>query len=398
MPLARHRLFCFDRQMQWVWLVPSLGYGIYIFVTTGQPYGLIFGGFSAVAMLGNNFTQSRREPVDLHQPVRFGNGRVAIGNRVLPRAQWRWHAGWVTRVYQELAQLNAQHSAALQLRLRASGSLRLAAPVPEGLSVWLGYKDTQEISLDLATEGGHALLVGATGSGKSQLLNALLVSACQNYSPQLLRLQLFDFKGGATLGSFAGTPWALGLTTDLDDDQLAALAELEAELVRRERQLALLGASRIQDLSGSSRPPMLLVAIDEAQVLLANPGSHRTLETLAARGRSLGIHLVLTAQSLSGLPRALLSNLGARISVGKADPIDLAQLGFARTSLADPLGSLVSAQAARTTAVLAGDRSETDQAESWAKAILISPKRQLDFIFPSAGLIEPKRQLGHFVL
>lgn len=381
--------------MQWVWLIPSLGYGIYIFVTTGQPYGLIFGGFSALAMVGNNFTQSRREPVDLQQPVRFGNGRVAIGNRVLPRAQWRWHASWVTRVYRELAQLNAQHNAALQLRRRASGSLRLAAPAHDGLSVWLGFKDNQEISLNLATEGGHGLLVGATGSGKSQLLSALLVSACQNYSPQQLRLQLFDFKGGATLGSFAETPWSLGLVTDLDEDHLAALAELEAALSRRERLLAHLGVSRVQDLATADRPPMLLVAIDEAQVLLANPASHRTLETLAARGRSLGIHLVLTAQSLSGVPRALLSNLGARISVGKADPIDLAQLGFARTSLTDPLGSLAAAQANRSMAGLSGDPVTSGGADSWAQAILISPTRQIDFLFPSAGLIEPKRQLGH---
>lgn len=382
--------------MQWVWLVPSLGYGIYIFVTTGQPYGLIFGGFSALAMVGNNFTQSRREPVDLQQPVRFGNGRVAIGNRVLPRAQWRWQASWVTRVYQELAQLNAQHNAALQLRRRASGSLRLEAPAQDGLSVWLGFKDNQEISLNLATEGGHGLLVGATGSGKSQLLSTLLVSACQNYSPQQLRLQLFDFKGGATLGSFAETPWAIGLVTDLDEEQLTALADLEAELVRRERLLTHAGASRIQDLSAPGRPPMLLVAIDEAQVLLANPASHRTLETLAARGRSLGIHLVLTAQSLSGVPRALLSNLGARISVGKSDPIDLAQLGFTRTSLTDPLGALAAAQASRPTSALADDPGMPGRAESWAQAILISPKRQVDFLFPSAGLIEPKRQLGYF--
>jgi len=365
--------------MQWVWLIPSLAYGIYLFVTTGQPYGLIFGGFSALAMVGGQLMQNRLEPVDPRQPVRFGANRVAIGNRVLPKWQSQWQAVWVSAVYQALQEANNRHNAALAIEHRLSGDLAVADPDRQGLTGWLGVAGSQQIELDLASEGAHGFIVGATGSGKSQLLTCWLVSLCQAYPDTRLRLWLFDFKGGATLARFSALPWAEGLWTDLEGEVNAALAALLAEMQRREQLLAREGFSRIQDL-GPGSPPAILVVIDEVQVLLQDPGSQRYLEALAARGRSLGIHLLLSSQSLSGIPRGLLANLGVRIAVGRPDPVDLAQLGMTRSGL----GPQPDSRAAEQELVRLDD-------PRFAPALLITPVRQVAFQFPTRGLVDAAR-------
>jgi hypothetical protein len=370
--------------MQWVWLIPSLGYGVYIFATTGQTYGLVFGAFSLVATAGNSIFQNRREPVDLKAPVHFGAGRFAIGNRVLPRWEWLWRGSWVTRVYEAIVERNQANLSALALRQRLQGSLSAGTPDGAGLRAWLGFAGSSEVQLDLAEEGAHAIIVGATGSGKSQLLVAWLVSLCQGYAPKELKLYLVDYKGGAALSGFAQTPWAAGLLTDLTGGVGELLATMLAELEWRERLLAGRGAGRIEELAPDP-PPRLLLAIDEVQAVLAEPGSQQILEALAARGRSLGIHVVMTGQSLAGIPRALLTNLGCRIAVGKCDPIDLAQLGYSRA-----LGGEV------------GARPEPVESlgREWGAATLISPRRQLLFAFPSRGAVgaerlrEPVQQIG----
>ena len=366
--------------MQLVWLIPSLAYGIFTFVSTGQIYGLVFSGFSALAMLASQLFQGKREAVDLQQPVRFGGGRVAIGNRVLPKWQVLWQAPWLTRVFRELQEINREQNAELALNSRLSGTLAAERNPNSGLRSWLGFTGSQELVLDLTVEGAHALIVGATGSGKSQLLATWLVSLCQGYSPQELSLWLVDYKGGAALGSFEKLPWSAGLFTDLSGDALAALERIEAELTSRERLLAKLGMTRIQDIGAGNRPPYLLVAIDEAQALLQDPRTHRILEALAARGRSLGIHLILTAQSLSGIPRGLFTNLGARIAVGRCDPVDLAQLGLVRSKL--------DSQPQMTPQL-----SPLTATNTWAQAVLIGPSRQQKFNFPSAGTVTASRLL-----
>jgi hypothetical protein len=370
----------FDLPMQWVWLIPSLAYGIYSFVSTGQVYGLIFGLFSALAMVGGSIMQSRKEPIDLKQPVRFGHKRVAIGNSMLPRLQFFWQAAWVTRVYQDLQEQNQRHNANLALRNRVGGSLAVGSARLGGLQAWLGFSGTTEVQIDLSDEGVHALIMGATGSGKSQLLSTWLVSLCQTYSPEDLQIILLDYKGGAALSPFVDTPWSAGLFTDIDAEAPAALQIVGEELHRRERLLAECKVGRVQDLPSGRRVPMLVLAVDEVQAVLLDAKTHQHFESLAARGRSLGIHLILTAQSLAGIPRALMPNLGVRIAVGKCDVVDLAQLGFVRQPQSDP-----------STAAVPGQESRFENLQDWGQAMLITPNRQLRFAFPSRGVVGAAR-------
>ena len=372
--------------MQWLWILPSLAFGGYLFISTGQPTGLIFAGFSAVALVGSSLLGGRREPVDPKGRVHITDAdsqgwRVAIGNRVLPRWQWRWQAGWVGRVYEELESQNAHQRSRFELGQRLAGSL--AARRENSMQAWVGFAGSREVLIDLPTNGAHGLIIGATGTGKSQLLTTWLVSLMQGYSPDELRLWLIDYKGGATLAPFAGLPWSQTFVTNTDATAPAVIASLVTEMGEREALLTQHSVGRVEDLPAELRPARILLAIDEAQALLIDMGTHQPLQALAARGRSLGIHLLLTGQSLTGIPRALITNLGARFFLGKADPVELAQLGFQRAG--GPVDRIDSTL-------------ELTQPEGWGTAVMITPSSQLAFSFPSGGKVGVERLVAPAVV
>jgi hypothetical protein len=353
--------------MQLLWILPSLGYGIYLWVTTGQFVGIIFGALSCITMVLNFFFQNRKRQVGPNDPLWFSGDRVAIGNQILPKAEWRWKTDWIDRVYQEVERQVAERNSAISLNEKISASLTAIQINPLGLSAWLGFDSTTPLELDLVEEGFHGVIIGATGSGKSQLLTGWLRSLCEAYDPTQLALALFDYKGGACLGPFSRSPQSRGFATDLDQNAASLLNEISLELVQREQMLAAEGLSRIQDLPTQRLPPRLLVVVDEVLPLLSTSGAVGVLDAIASRGRSLGVHLLVTGQSLSGIPRNLLSNLGARFLVGKPDPVEMAQLG---------MGRLEGVAAAPV--------------EGWASAIMATNRRQLRFTFSSAGKINKK--------
>ena len=121
----------------------------------------------------------------------------------------------------------------------------------------LGLPASGPHEIDLAHDGPHALVGGTTGSGKSELLQALVAGLAATHRPDDLGFVLVDYKGGAAFRECARLPHTLGLVTDLDEHLTArALASLTAELRRRERLLAEAGAKDLdtyRSLRGSAR-------------------------------------------------------------------------------------------------------------------------------------------------
>jgi S-DNA-T family DNA segregation ATPase FtsK/SpoIIIE len=189
----------------------------------------------------------------------------------------------------------------------------------------------QDFEFHLPQDGPHLLIVGATGTGKSELLRLLISGWLNQATP--LELSLIDFKGGATMARFAQHHRVVALATDLETTSALAIANsLEHQLIDRQNSMAEVGAQSIEDFWRQGRAlSRRFVVIDElGELLRQHPRLSQVLEQIAARGRSLGMHLVVSNQSLSGVSRGLLVNLRARMAIGEMDPIDLSQLGFRR--------------------------------------------------------------------
>jgi S-DNA-T family DNA segregation ATPase FtsK/SpoIIIE len=194
--------------------------------------------------------------------------------------------------------------------------------------------------IDLCRDGPHVLVGGTTGSGKSEFLRTLVTSLAISTPPEELTFVLVDFKGGAAFGACAGLPHVVGLVTDLDDHLVTrALSSLRAELRRRERLFAAVGASDLQAyqrLRGADDEPVprLVVVVDELRALVDElPEFVTGLVRLAALGRSLGVHLVLATQRPSGAVSAeIQANVSLRIAFrvrDRADSLDILDDGSA---------------------------------------------------------------------
>ncbi|MBO0767152.1 MAG: type VII secretion protein EccCa [Solirubrobacterales bacterium] len=248
----------------------------------------------------------------------------------------------IDRLSADNADRLARQLAPLQLE-EGDGAIDLAAdvrlssllePPPGDLCAAIGLSESGErLTLDLkqAADGGmgpHGLLVGATGSGKSELLRTLVASLATGHSPEELAFVFVDFKGGAAFAELAALPHAAGLITNLQDDLTLIdrmYAALFGEIERRQQTLR--EAGNIDDLTSyralrASRPdlaplPNLVVIVDEFSELLANrPEFIDLFLTIGRVGRSLGIHLLLSSQRLEeGRLKGLEGHLRYRISL-----------------------------------------------------------------------------------
>ena len=203
---------------------------------------------------------------------------------------------------------------------------RLRIPLgidPDGRPVELDLKESAEGGM-----GPHGLVIGATGSGKSELLRTLVTGLAVTHSSEALNLALIDFKGGATFASLEQLPHVCAVITNLADD--LALVDrmadaISGEVVRRQELLRKAGNmasvrdyERAREGGAPLHPlPSLLVIIDEFSELLSSRPEFIDLFVMIGRlGRSLGIHLLLASQRLEeGRLRGLDSHLSYRVGL-----------------------------------------------------------------------------------
>ncbi|MDJ0345618.1 type VII secretion protein EccCb [Streptomyces sp. H10-C2] len=226
--------------------------------------------------------------------------------------------------------LGIDDPAALDLdQLWAKRGERSFLRVPIGLNdrhqpVLLDLKESSELGM-----GPHGLCVGATGSGKSELLRTLVLALVVSHPPEDLAMVLVDYKGGATFAPFAQLPHVAGVITNLENQ--AGLVErvhtsLAGEVKRRQQVLK--DAGNIADIGHyaalrTRRPdldplPHLFVVIDEfGELLTAKPDFIDLFLSIGRIGRSIGVHLLLSSQrieagKLKGLETYLSYRLGLR--------------------------------------------------------------------------------------
>jgi S-DNA-T family DNA segregation ATPase FtsK/SpoIIIE len=200
--------------------------------------------------------------------------------------------------------------------------------VPIGIS-----SDGEPVRLDfkeaaLGGDGPHGLVIGATGSGKSELLRTIITGLALTHPPERLAFVLVDFKGGAAFSGLQALPHVAGLITNLADD-LALVDRMHAalfgEIRRRQEMLRSAGnLATVRDYhakldAGESLPslPYLLLIVDEFGELLTARSDFIDLFVAVGRlGRSLGMHLLLASQQLDeGRLRGLEGHLSYRIAL-----------------------------------------------------------------------------------
>lgn len=210
----------------------------------------------------------------------------------------------------------------------------------EKLQVPLGLSTTKApVVLDIkeSAHGGmgpHGLCIGATGSGKSELLRTFVIGLAATHSPDDLNLVLVDFKGGATFLGVEKLPHTSAVITNLEEeaDLVARMHDaISGEMNRRQELLRKAGnfsnvvdytaARNRGDLAPDGGPlpplPALVIVVDEFSELLGQHPDFADLFVAVGRlGRSLQIHLLLASQRLEeGRLRGLDSHLSYRIGL-----------------------------------------------------------------------------------
>jgi ESX secretion system protein EccC len=198
----------------------------------------------------------------------------------------------------------------------------------DGAPVILDIKESAQGGM-----GPHGLLVGATGSGKSELLRTIVLGLALTHSPEQLNFVLVDFKGGATFLGLDRLPHVSAVITNLADE--LPLVDrmhdaLAGELVRRQELFRQAGnCASLRDYAaaraaaggdgGAGLPavPTLFVVLDEfSELLAAKPEFIDLFVTIGRVGRSLGVHLLLASQRLEeGRLRGLETQLSYRIGL-----------------------------------------------------------------------------------
>ena len=202
-------------------------------------------------------------------------------------------------------------------------SVRRLWSTSTGVSTPIGSGESGVLSLDLVKDGPHGLVGGTTGSGKSEFLRSFVAGLAARNDPTRLNFILIDFKGGAAFKACERLPHTIGTISNLDE-QLAdrALRSLEAEMERRQRAFAAAGDD-VDNLDAylATRPaepmPRLLLVVDEFAMLAKDfPDVLTSLVSVAAVGRTLGVHMILATQRPAGVVNDdILANTNLRVAL-----------------------------------------------------------------------------------
>ncbi|MGK8520050.1 type VII secretion protein EccCb [Nocardia asteroides] len=206
-------------------------------------------------------------------------------------------------------------------RRRDADRSRLNIPFghdPSGSTVYLDIKESAEEGM-----GPHGMCIGATGSGKSEFLRTLVLSAIATHSPDVLNMLLVDFKGGATFLGFDRLSHVTAVVTNMEEEaDLVTRMEdvINGEMARRQRVLRDAGNfASVADYErareqGADLPPLptLLIVLDEfAELLEQHPNFSKLFVAIGRLGRSLRIHLLLASQKV---PANRMGELEAHLS------------------------------------------------------------------------------------
>lgn len=232
------------------------------------------------------------------------------------------------KMYEEVFSFNQSDIQIIQKRWKVS-NIRKSIAFPIGI----GDKG-KLIQLDLHEKhhGPHGTIAGTTGSGKSELLTTMILSAAMTYPPDKLGFFLIDYKGGGMSNLFSKLPHLLGSISNLSPSEShRAMISIQSENRRRQQIFIDSGVNNINDYTKlyddgcvKEAMPHVMIIIDEfAELKKEQPEYMAQLISVAAVGRSLGIHLILATQKPTGVvDEKIRSNSKFRICLRVEDKSD----------------------------------------------------------------------------
>ncbi|WP_323704553.1 DNA translocase FtsK [Mammaliicoccus sp. Dog046] len=197
------------------------------------------------------------------------------------------------------------------------------------LTVAMGFKINNEPLLMDIAKTPHALIAGATGSGKSVCINAILTSLLYKNHPDELKLLLIDPKM-VELAPYNDLPH---LVAPVITDVKAATASLKwavEEMERRYKRFAELHVRNITAFNKKAnyeqRMAKIIIVIDElADLMMMSPQEvEQSIARIAQKARACGIHMILATQrpSVNVITGLIKANVPTRISFMVSSSID----------------------------------------------------------------------------
>lgn len=189
-----------------------------------------------------------------------------------------------------------------------------------------GAKDVQYLTFGQGT-AHHAVVVGGTGSGKSNLMHVIITTLALAYPPDEVQLYLIDFKQGVAFKPYAEAALPHARVIAIESERefgLSVLEGLDKELHDRGELFRNHIVDNITDYRQlKGKLPRILLLVDEFQEFFVQDDhiSRRAgmiLERLVRQGRSAGIHVMLGSQTLGGasnLSHSIISQMHIRIAL-----------------------------------------------------------------------------------
>ncbi len=208
----------------------------------------------------------------------------------------------------------------------------LASKEVSGKGTKLNFVLGRDVSGDIITtdlgKAPHLLVAGATGAGKSVMINTLITSLLYRNSPSELKLILVDPKR-VELGLYHDIPHLLTPVIVEPTQAISALKWAVAEMDRRYRLLQDHGKRGIDEYNAQKdidSMPYIVVVVDEFADLMMVAGKdvEALIQRLTQMARAVGIHLVLATQrpSVNVITGVIKANVPTRVALTTASQVD----------------------------------------------------------------------------
>ena len=223
----------------------------------------------------------------------------------------------------------------------------------DGISFAVGTYGMSTIEVTLGDELNqrhNALITGAVGQGKSNLISVVVHSLCQRYSPSEVEFYMLDFKEGVTLQAFAPDPHTGSFlpharVLGLDADREYGVNVLRHLFAIYRQRMATFKAAGVQNIrqyrlaDPEAVMPRIVVVIDEFQMLFGeDDDTAESAVDLLVKGarlfRACGIHFILASQTISSgsilgsTAQALFAQIPVRLALKNSLTESHATLGF----------------------------------------------------------------------